>query len=174
DLEAQVAKGDFREDLFFRLNGISIEVPPLRKRVSEIPTLAAEFAREASRASGLPPRPISPEAMERLRQYRWPGNIRELRNLIERAVALSADSIIEAKDLPLDKMVSGQPANVRGEGGSPSQPAEHPERKRILETLDRCGWNQSRAAAELKMSRQTLSARLEKYDIPRPRKLRKV
>jgi len=175
DLEAQLAKGEFREDLFFRLNGISIEVPPLRKRVSEIPTLAAEFAHQALRVAGLPPRPISPEAMERLRQYRWPGNIRELRNLIERAVALSADSIIEAKDLPLDKMVSGQPSNVRVEGGgSPSQPAEHPERKRILETLDRCGWNQSRAAAELKMSRQTLSARLEKYDIPRPRKLRKV
>jgi len=176
DLEAQIAKGGFREDLFFRLNGISIEVPPLRRRVSDIPTLAAEFAREASRVAGLPPRPISPEAMELLRQYRWPGNIRELRNLIERAVALSTDSIIEPKDLPLDKMISSQPATARGEDGSPSAAAEgeHPERKRILETLDRCGWNQSRAAAELKMSRQTLSARLDEYKIPRPRKLRKV
>src|SRR5262249_13136847 len=122
DLEAQVTKGVFREALFFRLNGISVEVPPLRKRVSEIPTLAAEFAREASRAARLPPRPISPEAMELLRQYRWPGNIRELRNLIERAVALSSDSIIEPKDLPLDKLVCGQPPNPRAEDCAPSAP----------------------------------------------------
>lgn len=175
DLEAQVGKGGFREDLFFRLNGISIEVPPLRKRVSEIPALAVEFARSASIAAGLPAREISPQAIEALRQYRWPGNIRELRNLMERAVALSTGPVLDAKDLPLEKMTSA-PAVARMDGSSNSHgsPEEHPQRKRILETLERCGWNQSRAASELKMSRQTLSARLDEYNIPRPRKVRKA
>ena len=178
DLDARMAENKFREDLFFRLNGISVEIPPLRKRVSEIPTLAANFALEGSRGAGLPSKSVSAQALDLLKQHRWPGNIRELRNVIERAVALSTGPVIEPSDLPLGKLGSVQPPPPSvlpqvGSGGNGSA-AEHPERQKILDALDRCGWNQSRAAAELGFSRQTLSARLDEYDIPRPRKGRKV
>ncbi len=186
DLEAELSKGTFREDLFFRLNGISVEIPPLRKRISETPVLATSFAQEAARRSGFPPRTLSPRAMEILKRHRWPGNIRELRNVIDRAVALCTSAQIEAKDVPLDKI--GSTAATRTERRErPERPevapvAEvadgvldtRPERKRIIEALDRCGWNQSRAALELGISRQTLSTRLDEYDIPRPRKIRKA
>jgi two-component system response regulator AtoC len=194
DLEAELTKGTFREDLFFRLNGISVEIPPLRKRISEIPVLAASFAADASRRSGFPARTVSSEALDALMQHRWPGNIRELRNMIERAVALSTGPVIEPKDLPLAKMRAARARAARGDDDSRIDLAgksradvaaqgrtdaaddsrnRHPERQRIVEVLDRCGWNQSRAAAELGISRQTLSARLDEYDIPRPRKARK-
>jgi DNA-binding NtrC family response regulator len=179
DLDAQMAEGKFRGDLFFRLNGISVEIPSLRKRVSEIPSLAANFAVEASRAAGFPSKTVSAQALELLKQHRWPGNIRELRNVIERAVALSTGPVIEPIDLPLGKLGSvqhPQPVSVQPQPGSVANgsAAEHPERQKIIDALDRCGWNQSRAAAELGFSRQTLSARLDEYDIPRPRKGRKV
>ena len=187
DLEVQMAENKFRGDLFFRLNGISVEIPPLRKRVSEIPSLAAHFAVEASRGAGLPSKSVSAQALELLKQHRWPGNIRELRNVIERAVALSTGPVIEPSDLPLGKFGTVQPPLAvvpsREDGklpaspaapGANGSPAENPERQKILDALDRCGWNQSRAAAELGFSRQTLSARLDEYDIPRPRKGRKV
>ncbi len=178
DLDAQMGENKFRGDLFFRLNGISVEIPPLRKRVSEIPTLAANFALDASRGAGLPSKSVSAQALDLLKQHRWPGNIRELRNVIERAVALSTGPVIEPSDLPLGKLGSVQPPPPSvlpqvGSGANGSA-AEHPERQKILDALDRCGWNQSRAAAELGFSRQTLSARLDEYDIPRPRKGRKV
>jgi transcriptional regulator with PAS, ATPase and Fis domain len=179
DLDAQMAEGKFRGDLFFRLNGISVEIPSLRKRVSEIPSLAANFAVEASRAAGFPSKTVSAQALELLKQHRWPGNIRELRNVIERAVALSTGPVIEPIDLPLGKLGSAQqpqPVSVVPQPGSVANGSatEHPERQKIIDALDRCGWNQSRAAAELGFSRQTLSARLDEYDIPRPRKGRKV
>src|SRR5713226_666281 len=165
DLDAQMGENKFRGDLFFRLNGISVEIPPLRKRVSEIPTLAANFALDASRGAGVPSKSVSAQALD-------------LRNVIERAVALSTGPVIEPSDLPLGKLGSVQPPPPSvlpqvGSGGNGSA-AEHPERQKILDALDRCGWNQSRAAAELGFSRQTLSARLDEYDIPRPRKGRKV
>jgi two-component system, NtrC family, response regulator AtoC len=176
DLEAEVAQGKFREDLYFRLNGISVEVPPLRKRISEIPGLATSFALDASRRFGFPSRTLSPEALELLMQYRWPGNIRELRNVVERAFALCSGPCIEAKDIPIAKIAlakapppSDDPATEEGA----DRDSEHPERKRILAALDQCGWNQSRAAIALGISRQTLSTRLDAYKIPRPRKGRK-
>jgi DNA-binding NtrC family response regulator len=171
NLEAELSRGKFREDLFFRLNGISIEVPPLRRRVSEIPELATTFAEEACRRAGVPTKSIAPEAMEVLKQHRWPGNIRELRNVIGSAVALSAAAVIEPDHLSLGRI---GPARNQAPELTNGATEEHPERARILRVLDRCGWNQSMAAAELGISRQTLSTRLDEYKIPRPRKRRKA
>ncbi|HKD40880.1 MAG TPA: sigma 54-interacting transcriptional regulator [Myxococcaceae bacterium] len=177
DLEGEVAQGKFREDLYFRLNGISVEIPALRKRISEIPGLATSFALEASRRFGFPSRTLSPEAIELLMQYRWPGNIRELRNVVERAFALCSGPCIEAKDIPIAKvaLAKAPPALAEDAPGTDDaeRGSEHPERRRILAALDQCGWNQSRAAIALGISRQTLSTRLDAYNIPRPRKGRK-
>ena len=105
DLEADVARGAFRQDLFFRLNGISLVIPPLRERLSELADLAKQFISEACHKAGRTPEPtISSEAMELMNRYGWPGNIRELRNLIERAVLLCTSGPITLAHLPVEKM----------------------------------------------------------------------
>jgi DNA-binding NtrC family response regulator len=220
DLEAEVARGTFRQDLFFRLNGISIVVPPLRERQGEIAQLAQTFIAAASRDRPRPPR-LSRDALARLVSYSWPGNIRELRNVIERAVLLAEDGEIAPRHLPLEKMSApvtarvpsrstAPPASARSsapgvfpvspaakvlspEGRTdawpvvpdPTQPPPPPasasapalkdelaalERQRILDALERCTWNQTRAARMLGMSRGVLMARLDQYGIARPRK----
>jgi transcriptional regulator with PAS, ATPase and Fis domain len=105
DLEAEIMRDSFRQDLFFRLNGATLVIPPLRERVDEIPVLARAFLENAARQVGLAKPPaISNEAMHELLEYSWPGNIRELRNMIERAVLLSGEAPISTKHLPLEKM----------------------------------------------------------------------
>jgi two-component system response regulator AtoC len=193
DLEADVARGLFRQDLFYRLNGISLVIPPLRQRPAEIPELARAFAAQAAQHNRLPRPPrIAGEAMALLEAYRWPGNIRELRNVIERAVLLGAGTEITAEHLPMERMahasgtapdratvpppmmVAAAPsrsveAGPLGEGKLRGD-VEAFERKRIAEVLDRCGGNQTRAAKMLGISRRTLTNRLGQYDLPRPRK----
>ena len=105
DLEAEVQRGTFRQDLFFRLNGISLMVPPLRDRVSEIKGLANTFIADACRKFGRPSKPtLSPEVLELMRRYSWPGNIRELRNVVERAVVVGSGDIVTLAHLPVEKM----------------------------------------------------------------------
>jgi len=105
DLEAAVARGEFRQDLFFRLNGATLVIPPLRERVGEIPALARSFLAQAARQAGLAEKPaLSPAAVAILTRYTWPGNLRELRNVIERAVLLSGNGPILPAHLPLEKM----------------------------------------------------------------------
>jgi DNA-binding NtrC family response regulator len=107
DLESEISRGSFRQDLFFRLNGATLVIPPLRERPSEIPDLARAFISQASRQMGLAaPTPLSTEALEVLRHYSWPGNIRELRNVMERAVLLCERGPILTSHLPLEKMRS--------------------------------------------------------------------
>ncbi|HEV8324393.1 MAG TPA: sigma 54-interacting transcriptional regulator [Myxococcota bacterium] len=106
DLEAEVARGAFRQDLFFRLNGISLVVPPLRQRVAEIEPLALAFVEESSRALGRAAPALSPEALAVLKAYSWPGNIRELKNVMERAVLLCDGRALTAEHLPVEKMVA--------------------------------------------------------------------
>jgi DNA-binding NtrC family response regulator len=168
DLEAEVKKGTFREDLFFRLNGINFTIPPLRERRAEIPELARAFAAHASALAGRGAPGFSPEAMALLERYRWPGNIRELRNVVERAVAL-CEELIEEEHLPVERMA----APVFGDRGDAPRTApsgEDPERTRILEALDRCAGNQTAAAKMLGMTRRVLMARLDAHGIARPRK----
>jgi two-component system response regulator AtoC len=174
DVEVDSETGKFRRDLYFRLNGISLLIPPLRERASEIEPLArmflAEAAREVDRVE--PPR-LSTEALALLHRHSWPGNVRELRHVIERAVALCVGDTIWPELLPPSM---GRPPGPRTEGrGAPiARPFESSsERDRIVATLEDCAGNQTRTAALLGMSRRTLVTRLDEYGIPRPRKIGK-
>jgi transcriptional regulator with PAS, ATPase and Fis domain len=169
DLAADVERGVFRRDLFFRLNGISFELSPLRERVGEIEPLANQFLAEARPADG-PKATFSREAMALLKKQLWPGNIRELRNVVERAAALSSDApVIGPEHLALETVRASRPS---APPVSPIAPARNDdaERQRVLDALARFAGNQSRAAASLGMARRTLIARLEAYGLPRPRK----
>jgi len=163
DLDAEVAAGRFRQDLLYRLNGVTLLVPPLRDRGEEIEPMARAFVEQASAALGSPSHPeISAEAMALLESYGWPGNIRELKNVIERAVLLAGD-IIEPAHLPLDKLTTTWTAAA-------APKSKGSMRDRVLDALERSNHNQTRAAEMMGVSRQTLSKWLDRYDLPRPRK----
>jgi two-component system response regulator AtoC len=161
-LEDEVARGAFRQDLYYRLNGFSLVIPPLRARVDEIAPLARSFLEAAARRDGRPVPTLSPAAIKLLEGYPWPGNIRELRNDMERASLLSSSATITPEDLPVEKM-RGTPVAV----GPPADRGE--EYRRIVDSLAHCNGNQTRAAKLLGMPRRTFCARLKAYNIPRPR-----
>jgi len=174
DLEAEVANKNFRQDLYFRLNGISLTVPPLREHAEDVAPLARRFLAQASRAARRRPPRLSEEALELLRDYSWPGNIRELRNVIERALVVCEGGQIGAAHLPLEKLrLRRMP-----QGSTPAPAAQAPhadddvERRRIAEAMAAFGGNQTRVAATLGMARGTLIARLERYGIRRPQAAR--
>ncbi|HTJ47721.1 MAG TPA: sigma 54-interacting transcriptional regulator, partial [Kofleriaceae bacterium] len=195
DLEAEIERGAFRQDLYFRLNGATLVIPPLRERLSEVPTLVQAFLRQAATQLGrATPPSMSAEALAALQAYSWPGNIRELRNVIERAVLLGGAGPIVPKHLPLEKMrvtFSTALAPLR-EAPVPPRPrpaqdlteatppptvlrrgqalAPDEERARIEEALQACGGNQTRAAQMLGIARRTLINRLEEFGLTRPRK----
>jgi two-component system, NtrC family, response regulator AtoC len=182
DLEAEVAGGSFRQDLYFRLNGVSLAIPPLRERKAEIAPLAELFAAAASRLlDRTEPLRISPDALEYLERHPWPGNVRELRNAIERAVVLSVGDVITPADLPpqltgLARGPIGKAEASRAAGAHKAAPSQGPEtapetaeRARIIEALDQCAGNQTRAAKLLGLSLRTLVSRLDKHKIRRPR-----
>jgi DNA-binding NtrC family response regulator len=193
DLEDDVARGTFRADLFFRLNGFTLVIPPLRERVAEIDPLATTFIADAcSQAKRSPCPRLSVEALRALQRYSWPGNIRELKNTIQRAVLLCTGDVIEVAHLPIENMgrtlsVAPRPTPQtdfapvswgRNRDSTPPPSVAAPttasdgsdERGRILAVLDRCGGNQTKAAQELGIARGTLIARIEKFAIPRPKK----
>jgi two-component system, NtrC family, response regulator AtoC len=166
DLGEAVHGGSFRADLFYRLNGISLTIPPLRQRVGEIEELARRFVDEASvRAEREHPPTIAPDAMAWLKSFGWPGNIRELQNAMERAVLLCNADVITLDQLPPATGSAGA-----GRFGDPRSVDADPERQKILGALEKCAGNQTRAARLLGISRNTLLARLDSYGIARPRK----
>ena len=176
-LETAIDEGSFRGDLYFRLNGITVEIPSLRERPSEIEPLARRFADLAAHRMGALPPEIHPGVWERLRRYQWPGNIRQLRNVMERAVVLAEGGPITVDDLPVDTYVGPvpKPPAVEPVAAIPTfspAPDRSPdaERERILAALERCAGNQTRAAELLGISRRTLVSRLSEYNLPRPRK----
>jgi two-component system, NtrC family, response regulator AtoC len=192
DLEAEVTRGTFRQDLFFRLNGATLVIPPLRERTDEVPALTRMFVTQASRQLELAHEPqVSQEALNKLVQYSWPGNIRELRNVIERAVLLCADGPILPTHLPLEKMRAtfATPTDQVDPPRPATPPAPTPtptptatpsilrrgkrlvpdvERERIEQALAECGGNQTRAAKLLGIGRRTLVSRLRELAIARP------
>ncbi len=166
DLGKAIEKGMFRADLYYRLNGISLVIPPLRQRRGEIEGLAKKFVQESAERAGRGDVPrISDKAMAWLKSYHWPGNIRELQNHMERAVLLCTGPEILEEHLPTAG--GAPPPNM---GAIPMEGDDNPERHRIMEALERCAGNQTRAAKLLGISRNTLLARLDAYGIPRPRK----
>jgi DNA-binding NtrC family response regulator len=179
ELDKLVAQGLFRKDLYFRLNGTTILVPPLSARPSEIAPLAELFLERACRRLNRPALAIAPEALDCLLGYSWPGNVRELRNAMERAAALCTGVAVEVSHLPHECTTPAP------EVSTPERPTEAPppsrdmrdevrrasrslERERIIDALGRCSGNQSAAARLLGISRRTLVARLSEYKIPRP------
>jgi DNA-binding NtrC family response regulator len=175
DLETAVAEKRFRQDLYFRLNGISLTIPPLRDRPDEIEPLARRFIADAAGAAKRRPPRLSPEALELMTGYAWPGNIRELRNMVERALVLCEDTEITPEHLPLDKLRlphvaarAAMPTLEMPAAGAPLTAAEAAERQRILDLLAEHGGNQTRVAKKLGMARGTLIERLKRYGIKRP------
>jgi len=166
DLSQRVADGAFRQDLWFRLNGATVQIPPLRERTSEIATLARAFVERAAVSLGKPEPELSREALSALEAYDFPGNVRELRNAIERAVVMCTGSVIGVEHLPATV------SRTRPDSAPSALPAELEalERQRIVEALERAGGNQGRAAELLGISRRTLLSRLDAYGLPRPRK----
>jgi DNA-binding NtrC family response regulator len=177
DLEREVLKGTFRSDLFFRLNGISLSIPPLRERKSEIAPLALGFLGGFCKEAGRRIPKLGEEVIDLLREYSWPGNIRELKNVIERSLVLSDGDEILPEHLPIDKMVpeagdarAGAPLVQRPAAPSSLSPEELTERQRMIDALEAHVGNQTRAAASLEMPRRTFVAKLDRYGIPRPQK----
>ncbi|MGA2517275.1 MAG: sigma-54 dependent transcriptional regulator [Thermodesulfobacteriota bacterium] len=159
DLEKKVAEKDFREDLYYRLNVFSIQIPPLRERTMDIPPIAHYFLDKYARSMNKDVTDISPEAMRILTQYNWPGNIRELRNTIERAlVVVGKKNRIEVEDLNLLFLPKANPP------GDSLEEIEKAHVKRILEQSD---WNISRSAETLKIDRVTLYNKIKKYGLQR-------
>jgi DNA-binding NtrC family response regulator len=166
DLSAAIAAGEFRDDLYFRLNVITIELPPLRERVDDLERLAQHFLAEFAAELGRPRTGFTPAALARIRAHAWPGNVRELRNAIERAVLMGDGPQVEAGSLAL---VHGEVATARG-GWRPQLPAagiglDDVERAVVLEALERCGWVQKEAAAWLRISRRKLNYLIQRMGI---------
>jgi DNA-binding NtrC family response regulator len=181
NLEQAVKDGRFREDLYYRLNVIPIVCPPLRDRGDDIDMLAHHFMRKAALVAGRKVLQISPEALQALRSYAWPGNIRQLEWAMERAVVLGESDCVELHDLPPEILQRPAAAPVMAGTGAGAEPPEQNlqpvipegtweshERAKILEALQRSNWNITRAAQLLGMTFRTLQYRLEKFGIKRP------
>ena len=194
DLNAEVARGSFRADLFFRLNVVSIEVPPLRARGDDLLSLANHFLEEFAQRDDKPVHGLSEDAARRLTSYRWPGNVRELRNCMEHAVALARSSLVSGEDLPEyvrsprapqgplapDSASFGPRADLTASTAAPEgadarhlseadptslQSLFEVERRHVLHVLDSVRGNKTTAAKILGIDRKTLHARLNRYDL---------
>lgn len=163
NLEKEIERGNFREDLFYRLNVIPFTVPPLRERVEDVPLLAAHFLREFTIAYGRKPKELSDEAVEVLMNHHWPGNVRELRNLMERIVILHSQQRIEARHLPLQAR-KGQPKTWNG-FGSLHDVKEAAEREYIMRKLEETGGNVTRASELLGLERSNLYRKMKALGI---------
>lgn len=168
-LEQEVAAGRFRVDLYYRLNVVAFSIPPLRERKDVIPHLVRGFLEESSVRAGRPVIGIAPEPLRALQEHTWPGNIRELRNVIERAVALCSSHVIHLEDLPelFHQIQPDTKSARRPEPVSPSliRSKDEAERYCITDALKRNGNNRLRAASELGISRMTLYNKLHKYGL---------
>jgi len=164
DLEKSMAGGTFREDLFFRLNVISITLPPLRSRREEIPVYVDHFLRKYSRDEGKEVHSLSGEAMHRLMEYSFPGNVRELENIMHRAVVLVRGDMVTVDDLP-PHLDAGRTEPEPGPDSSLTEQVEALERHLIRKNLARSGGNQSEAARRLGITERNLRYKLNKYKL---------
>ena len=158
-------RGNFREDLFYRLNVIPFTVPPLRDRAEDIPALAKHFLQEYSTAYGRKPKELAEDTVEALMNYAWPGNVRELRNLMERLVILHPQKRIEPRHLALDGSRKNQGPKSWESFGSLHEVREAAEREYILHKLDETGGNVSRASELLGLERSNLYRKMKALGI---------
>ncbi len=155
DLKMMVENGTFREDLFYRLNVVNIHIPPLRERKTDIPLLVDYFIKKYCTSMNKPPIPIDQTALKRLQDFSFPGNIRELENMVERAIVVGDGKKIGLKDLPLEKTIVT----------NSTESLDDFERAFILQVLHKYNWNISRTAKALKVDRVTLYHKIKKYDL---------
>jgi two-component system nitrogen regulation response regulator NtrX len=174
DLEEEIADGRFREDLYFRLSVIPISVPPLRERLDDIPLLVQHFVALFTRENNRRPARFSPAAIEALRQARWRGNIRELRNVVERLLIMSDREVIDADEVKAVVRPDARPASSAPAGAGPGGPAgpatlrefkEVAERAFLVDKLREFGWNISKTAEVIDTPRSNLYKKLEQYGI---------
>lgn len=173
DLEEEVQKGNFREDLFYRLYVIPIQLPPLRERISDIPFLVNHFLSEFSDKNDRSLIKTSQDAAELLVRYSWPGNVRELRNMIERIVVLKEDDTIVVQDLPekirLGAAGAAKPKmDLDGEGISFNTAVSEFEKALILSALEKADWVKNKAAQLLNVKRTTLVEKIKRYNLDKP------
>jgi len=173
DVEGAIAKGQFREDLYYRLNVVRLRSPALREIREDIPLLAAWFLIEASREMKRPLAELSPAALAAVEAYSWPGNVRQLQNEMRRAIVYARGPLIDAADLS-EALQAGSRANAAPQMAGSTVPVSLPEelealeKVRIREALQACGFNQVRTARKLGLSRQGLINKLKRYGITAP------
>jgi len=166
DLRGLIAAGRFREDLFYRLNVITLEIPPLRERPEDVPDLARHFLRKYGRKTACAARDFSEQALAALAAYRWPGNVRELENVVERAAILCEGDPIRPEDLAVPAAAAAGAGGASAAGGAGPLALGDLEREHILRVLRESGGNQSRASQLLGIDRKTLYLKLRKYGLP--------
>jgi two-component system, NtrC family, nitrogen regulation response regulator NtrX len=168
DLDGEIAEGNFREDLLYRLNVVPIEVPPLRDRREDIPALVAHFAQQLSASAGVPGRKFADDAVRRLQSRSWPGNIRELRNAVERALILASGKVVTASDIDHLLPIGGATGAAHEEPGHTFETfKQEAERNFLLQQLRERDWNVSETARALKMPRSNLYKKIERYGLTR-------
>jgi two-component system response regulator HydG len=163
--EAEIAAGRFREDLYYRLNVVTLDVPPMRERREDIPNLADFFLKRYAAKNRRLIQGFTPRATDLLMRYDWPGNVRELENIIERAVIMSRGEVITPMEFPndikeLDEELKDSPINL-----TPGRSLKEVEKAMILRTLEETGGNRTHAARILGISRRTLQLKLKEYGI---------
>jgi DNA-binding NtrC family response regulator len=176
DIKAAIAHKTFREDLYYRLNGFTLEMPPLRERIDEIPILSQHFMRKVAAKYDCEPLPISPALMQALTSHAWPGNLRELENMIKRYLVLGDEKTIIDELSPWQSTASfapiGECAGVNGglkhllrnlKGGA--------EAAAIAQSLEGTGWNRKAAASDLQISYKALLYKIKQYNLRPPRKI---
>jgi transcriptional regulator with PAS, ATPase and Fis domain len=169
DLARAVAEGRFRQDLYYRVNVINIELPPLRERISDIPLLARHFLQSLCEDTGKDVGGFSDEALAALQRHHWPGNVRELQNVVERAVLLGKDRTVGVDDLP-SSLTAGEPIAARPVAGRTlKQALEDPERQIILDVLESNNWNRNQTADALGINRTTLYKKMKRLGLDHPR-----
>ncbi|MGH9665297.1 MAG: sigma-54 interaction domain-containing protein, partial [Bryobacteraceae bacterium] len=174
DLIERIRQGRFREDLYYRLNVVPVCVPPLRDRVADIPLLVHHFVEKVCRHEELPPKRVTEQTLERLRSHAWPGNVRQLENAVEMAIALSGDrETLYPSDFPLPPAMPRKPQAVAGGGPAIAVPDEGLDFERIVggiersileQALRKSGGNKKQAAEMLRLKRTTLAAKLKSLE----------
>jgi len=167
DLAAEVAAGRFRQDLYYRLNVIELRVPPLRERREDIPLLTERVLKRLASDSGLAAAQVSPEALEKLKSYRFPGNVRELENMLERAYTLCEDDVIQPNDLRFAEATGGSESGEASlaQIDNLEDYLEEIERKLIMQALEETRWNRTAAAQRLGLTFRSMRYRLKKLGI---------
>ena len=170
DLEKMIADSTFRGDLYYRLAVVSIRMPPLRERADDIPLLVDHFLDKYSERLGKPRPNVEKAVYAAFNRHAWPGNIRELENVIERALVLDRDGVLGIDDLPERlRSAAQQVGTLRMELPDEGISLEEVEKELLLAALEKHNWNQSRAAAYLRITRSTLLYRMQKFGLERPR-----